>query len=361
MRSLNHALALMLSVLTISAAPTPAPTVAPLPAPNYEPVPTPRDGQHGFDFEFGTWRTHYRLLKDRLVGSHYWYDCYGTSIITPFWGGSGNIEDGDLRCSNRYIDGVTVRLYSPRTHQWTLWWGTRALGLSPPQQVGHYDAAHVGQFYAHDFWKGTPVICRFKWTIVNGVPHFEQAYSTDGGRSWEPNWTTDYARVAETAKGAWNAIGGPHHADFAFLLGRWTVREEGVRPGDPRGRWYTCSGTADVRPFWGGDAHLEDDELLCGADRVHGVAVRMFNDTVQSWLLYSGDRENGMDLGMPARGNFTAPNTGEFVARNAGGGRTVTIRCRWSIQNGHPHFERALSFDGGGSWQTDFIANYTRS
>ncbi|MGA9272109.1 MAG: hypothetical protein WBV67_01370, partial [Candidatus Cybelea sp.] len=69
-----------------ASAPAPSPVPAPIPAPNYPAAATARDGHDDFNFEFGTWRTHYRLLKERLAGSHDWYDCYGTSVIRPFWG-----------------------------------------------------------------------------------------------------------------------------------------------------------------------------------------------------------------------------------------------------------------------------------
>lgn len=115
-----------------ASAPAPSPVPAPITAPNYPAAATARGGGQDFNFEFGTWRTHYRLLKARLAGSHDWYDCYGTSVIRPFWGDGGNLEDGDLKCPNRYIGGLTLRLYDPRTHQWTLWWGTRKLGVAPP-------------------------------------------------------------------------------------------------------------------------------------------------------------------------------------------------------------------------------------
>jgi hypothetical protein len=159
-------------------------------------TPTARDGSKDFAFLYGHWRTHYMLLRKRLHNSHDWYPCEGTSTITPFWSGSGNLEDGDLRCPNRYIGGLTVRLYNADTHQWSLWWGTRKLGLVPPQQVGHFDADGVGQFYADDKWEGTPVIVRFKWWLNPGDhPRFEQAFSADGGKTWETNWTTDYTRI----------------------------------------------------------------------------------------------------------------------------------------------------------------------
>jgi hypothetical protein len=356
MRRFNT-LIIMLALVCFGAAPTPAPTVAPLPPANYPAQATARDGGRDFNFEFGTWRTHYRLLKARLAGSHDWYDCYGTSIIRPFWGGRGNVEDGDLRCTNRYIGGVTVRLYNSLTHQWTLWWGTRALGLSPPQETGHYDASRVGRFYAYDTWKGTPIICRFQWTIVNGAPHFAQAYSTDGGTSWETNWTTEYVPVSASSAGVWDVKGGAEDADFAFLLGKWNVREQQRSPG---GDWTSCTGTANVQPFWGGDANMEDDEVLCGGRIERAIAVRMFNDTVQRWLLYRGTEEHGMGLGMPPEGRFSAAGTGDFIARDVQDGRAALVRSRWSIKNGHPHFETARSMDNGVTWQNDFVADYTR-
>ena len=71
--------------------------------------PTTRDNRSGFDFLFGAWRTHYRILRNRLSHDNVWYDCYGKSTITPFWNGGGNLEDGDLRCPppRGYVRGMT--------------------------------------------------------------------------------------------------------------------------------------------------------------------------------------------------------------------------------------------------------------
>ena len=89
---------------------------------------------------------------------------------------------------------------------------------------GILHANGVGDFYAYDTWEGKPVICRFQWTIVNGNPHFEQAYSVDRGRSWETNWTTDYERVPASAKGVWDASRRPATATTGstFSSGRGT-------------------------------------------------------------------------------------------------------------------------------------------
>jgi hypothetical protein len=191
----NPIATLLLAVTLLAASAASAPVYTPYPA-----VPTTRDGRNDFNFAYGTSHTRYRVLKDRLVGSHQWYECHGTSVFRPFWGGGGNLEEGDMKCPNRYITLMTVRLYDPQTYQWTLWWGTKKLGIQPPPQVGHFGANGVGDFYSYDNWKGTPIVCRFHWTKLNGNPHFEQAFSTDGGKSWEVNWITDTERVSSSSK-----------------------------------------------------------------------------------------------------------------------------------------------------------------
>jgi len=157
-------------------------------------VASSRDGHKDFDFLMGTWRTHYTRLRYPLTGGHSWYGCDGTSVVRPFWGGSGNLEDGDVRCPHQYIGGMTLRMYSVITHQWSLYWGTRKSGLEMPAQVGHFKNG-VGDFLADDTWNGKPIIVRFRWTTRDGHPHFEQAFSPDKGKTWETNWTTDYARI----------------------------------------------------------------------------------------------------------------------------------------------------------------------
>jgi hypothetical protein len=162
-------------------------------------TPTARDGHKDFDFLFGQWRTHYRLLRKRLSNNHDWYACEGTSVVRPFWNGSANLEDGNLRCPGAGdISAMTLRLYNAGTHQWSLWWGTRKRGLVPPPQVGHFDARGVGDFFARDMHAGKPIVIRFRWTLLPGNhPHFEQAFSPDNGRTWETNWTTVYTSVAQ--------------------------------------------------------------------------------------------------------------------------------------------------------------------
>jgi hypothetical protein len=340
-------LAVAIFAVTLGAAPVPAP----IPTPNYPVAATARDGFHDFDFEFGTWRTHYRLLKRRLIGDREWYDCYGTSIVRPFWKGGGNLEDGDLKCPNRYIGGMTVRFYNQRTHQWTLWWATRKLGIAPPPQIGHFDASGVGRFYAYDTWNGRPIVNRFQWTRLNDSPHFEQAYSTDGGTTWETNWTTDYERVPSSENGVWNAVdrAADGHHGFDFLFGSWTTHSTNE-----------CEGTSIVRPFWGGAANLEESNRRCPSEDVRGVTLRLYDVSTRRWMLYTARQTSGLVAGLPHVGRFNANGDGDFFAADAFEGKPVIVRDRWLPRNGNPRFEEALSHDGGTTWQTESTTDYER-
>jgi hypothetical protein len=351
---------------TLLAAPAGGATVAPptVPAaiikPNYPAAPTTRDGSHDFDFEFGTWRTHYRLLKRRLAGDHEWYDCYGTSVIRPFWNGSGNLEDGDLKCPKRYVGGLTLRMYDARAHQWTLWWGTKALAVSPPPQIGHFNAG-VGEFYSYDSWEGKPIVTRFQWTRPNGNPHFEQAFSTDGGKTWETNWTTDYERVAPSTRGVWNASDPADVGSrgFDFLIGTWKTRYARLRhPLSGDRTWYACEGTSTVRPFWGGSGNLEDGDLRCPAQAMHGVTLRVY--VARRWMLYWGTQKNGLAPGLPQVGRFNGGGVGDFLAPDTFDGKPILVRYRWFARARNPRFEEAFSVNHGKTWETVWTTDYTR-
>ena len=360
-KTIQTALASAALVMTCAAAPPAYPPA--IPAPNFSPSSTTRDGRADFNFEFGTWKTHYRLLRERLADSHDWYDCYGTSVIRPFWHGAGNLEDGDLKCPNRYVGGMTLRLYDARTRNWTLWWGTRKLAVAPPPEVGRFDSNGTGTFYAYDSWRGTPVITRFQWTKVRGNPHFEQAYSTDHGKTWETNWTTDYVRVPATDKGVWNAVDYAHdgHSGFDFLLGTWKTHYMRMRrPLTGDRDWYACEGTSTVRPFWGGSGDLEDGEINCPGHSIRGITLRIYSPATRDWMLYWGTQKGGLAQGLPQVGRFDARGVGEFFAPDTFDGKSVIVRYRWEVRNGNPHYEQAFSTDGGKTWETNWRTDYTR-
>ena len=58
-------------------------------------------------------------------------------------------------------------------------------------------SGNVGQFEGDDTLRGQPIRVRFRWTEIDTpTPKWEQAYSPDGGKTWETNWVMHFTRAA---------------------------------------------------------------------------------------------------------------------------------------------------------------------
>lgn len=171
------------------------------------------DGQHDFDFEIGSWNIHLKKLDHPLSGSPNgrWTDFDGTSVTQKIWDGRAQIEQFETDGALGHIEGLTLRLYNPQTHQWRLYWANVKNGaLDPQPMVGEFKNG-VGEFYDQESFNGRMIYVRFIWSATNtDKPHFEQSYSDDGGKTWEANWITDQTRVP--AKANWRRRTNPFHA-----------------------------------------------------------------------------------------------------------------------------------------------------
>ena len=154
-----------------------------------------RDGQHDFDFEIGSWKIHLKKRLHPLTGSNQWVEFDGTSVTRKVWEGRSQIEEFETDGAGGHIEGLTLRLYNPQTHQWSLYWANSKDGQMAPPQVGQFKDG-VGEFYAQDTLNGKMIFVRFIWSKVDtDTPHFEQSFSDDGGKTWEVNWITDQKKV----------------------------------------------------------------------------------------------------------------------------------------------------------------------
>jgi len=160
-----------------------------------------RDGQHDFDFAHGTWSVQLRRLPDPLRGTTDWIEYEGTSVCRPVWDGRANLDEFRVRgpATGALIDGLTLRLYNPATAEWSLYWANASNGvLSLPPTVGRFADDGSGAFYDEEEIEGRDVLVRYLWTeITPASAHFEQAFSTDRGVTWEPNWISTQTRVAD--------------------------------------------------------------------------------------------------------------------------------------------------------------------
>jgi hypothetical protein len=158
----------------------------------------PRDGQHDFDFELGSWKMHLKKLKSPLHGSHDWIEFDGTSVTRPLWSGRSQVEEFEVDSAEvGHIEGMTVRLYSTATHQWSLNWANQKVGRFDVPTVGEFNAkGDRGEFFDQEIYEGRAILVRYVWSnITPKSAHFEQSFSADGGKTWEVNWITQQTRV----------------------------------------------------------------------------------------------------------------------------------------------------------------------
>jgi hypothetical protein len=157
-----------------------------------------RDGQHDFDFLVGTWKFHLKRLKRRLVGSTEWVELDGTTVCRKVLDGRGEVEEVNVESADKqtHIQGLALRLYNPESRQWSIYWANGADGiLEQNPMVGQFDGNGRGEFYNQQVYEGRAVYARFIWSgVTTSSPHFEQAFSADGGKTWETNWITDQTK-----------------------------------------------------------------------------------------------------------------------------------------------------------------------
>jgi len=164
--------------------------------PNMSPIALDsNDGRHDFDFYFGRWHVRNERLRERLVESKDWETFEATQSCTSILGGLGNMDDF-VTAWNGGFRGMTLRLFNPTTRQWSIYWASNREGVLEPPVVGAFENG-VGTFYGRDQHKGTPVLARFIWSdITRDSAHWQQAFSTDEGKTWETNWVMHMTRTA---------------------------------------------------------------------------------------------------------------------------------------------------------------------
>lgn len=160
------------------------------------------DGRNDFDFWMGTWRVDNERLVERLKGSTTWerFEARGTARQLP--GGIGNFDDFVPIDWRPGFVGMSLRVFNPTTDLWSIYWldnrtgGLNEAGHLLPPVVGRFTNG-VGIFEGDDTLAGRPIRVRFIWSEISQTgARWEQAFSPDGGVSWETNWIMRMTRLA---------------------------------------------------------------------------------------------------------------------------------------------------------------------
>jgi hypothetical protein len=155
----------------------------------------PGTGGSGFDFLHGRWTVTHRKLRDRLAGSTDWFEFPGTLDVKPILGGLGNVDWNVLQDPSGAFEATSLRVFDPGAGRWTIYWlDGRAPGALEPPVVGGFTGVK-GTFFADDSFKGRPIKVRTTYEpLAPGKAQWTQAFSPDGGATWEVNWIMDFAR-----------------------------------------------------------------------------------------------------------------------------------------------------------------------
>lgn len=158
-------------------------------------VPAARDGQHDFDFEIGTWKTHLSRRLHPLTDSTAWVEYEGTSVVRKIWNGRANLVELEVAGPAGHLEGLSLRLYNPQSRQWSLNFSNSGGGTLSQPTVGEFKNGR-GEFFDQESFAGRAILVRFVISdITPDSCHFEQAFSNDGGASWEVNWIATDTRI----------------------------------------------------------------------------------------------------------------------------------------------------------------------
>jgi hypothetical protein len=155
----------------------------------------PHDGQHDFDPLAGTWKAHTKYRAHPFAGSDTWIESDGSEIFQKLWDGA-MLELSEGPSANGPV-GLMLYTYNPQGHQWYVYFASSKDGKVGLPNVGEFRNGR-GEFFVQDTLNGKSLLNRYVWSqITSSSPHFEESWSSDGGRTWESVRIVDLARVSD--------------------------------------------------------------------------------------------------------------------------------------------------------------------
>lgn len=154
-----------------------------------------RDGQHDFDFSIGAWKTQITRLQKPLSGSTTWIKMEGTKIERKIWNGRAHLEEIEADGPAGHMEGMTLFLYNPQAHQWSQTFASSKNGTLGNPIIGSFKDGRA-EFFGQDTFNDKTILVRGTWSDITRDSHkFEQAFSEDGGKTWETNFIALLTRI----------------------------------------------------------------------------------------------------------------------------------------------------------------------
>ncbi len=154
-------------------------------------------GEHDFDFEIGNWKTYVKRLTNPLEPTENWTEMNGISKVTKIWGGRANMVELIADGPTGHFEGLNLRLYNPASKQWNLNFASARGGVMTTPTIGSFRNGR-GEFYSQETLNERAIFVRFIITVLDpDTLRFEQAFSGDGGATWQVNWIATDTRIKD--------------------------------------------------------------------------------------------------------------------------------------------------------------------
>jgi len=151
-------------------------------------TPSPSSSKHDFDFFEGKWNLHNKKLRSRLNNCTEWIEFESTQEMHKILNGMGNTDNFLASFDGHPFEGMTLRLFDPKTNLWSIYWADSNTGKLDPPVVGSFEN-NVGYFFTKDIFEEKNILVVFRWDATDpDNPVWSQAFSDDNGKTWEWNW-----------------------------------------------------------------------------------------------------------------------------------------------------------------------------
>jgi hypothetical protein len=147
--------------------------------------------------------------------------------------------------------------------------------------------------------------------------------------------------------------------DFDFLVGEWRVHHHRLKPDSQE--WVDFEGTASNRRLLEGGANMEEHALNAPYGAYRAIALRAYDPKTNQWAIWWLDgRYPSGPIGPSVKGRFEN-GVGTFYADYTQDDKPTRVRFIWSdITPTSARWEQSLSSDGGKTWATNWVMNFTR-
>jgi len=325
------------------------------------PAAAERDGSHDFDFNLGVWKTHIVRQAHPLSNSNETIKIDGVVHVRPVWNGRAQVEEIEADGPHGHWEGLTLFTYNPVAHQWVQTFLNSQSGRFGGDSL--MGAFHDGraELFATDTVDGRAVLVRGTWSGITPTAHrYEEAYSTDGGKTWEVEFTGDLTKASEADLPTVSNTDGSHEFDFDF--GTWKTHSSRLmHPLTGASDWRDMDGLTVVTPLWGGRANLAEFKGTGPAGTVELIALRVYNPTTKQWSINFTHPGTGLWGDAPGIGEFKNGRV-DFYDQEPINGKAVLVRfSMWGITKDTAQSEQAFSTDGGKTWEVNWVNKYTRA